>query len=201
MHAKLRTFFSTDDALKLFSIGTVVLLALNLICKLFCGLYSFVVQDFAFLLSVLFLYIAYKKHNKNVQKGLLGAVLMWYLYDEISYVVSEILSYGADSLYMAYALLSFVTFGLYAVLFVNYFVISGDHHSRPGNVILNQVIVVIISLISLFCAVLQVITFRGDLFSTCEAITWHTGLCFLMLMLATYEAHFDLFKLAREENS
>lgn len=70
--------------------ATLILYGINLAAKLMCGLYSLFIVDLIFFLCIVFLYIAHQRQNKNVQRGLLGAVLMWYLYDEVNYVIANI---------------------------------------------------------------------------------------------------------------
>ena len=112
--------------------ATLVLYAVNLVAKLLCGLYSLFIIDLVFFMCVAALFIAYRRHSKNVQKGLLGAILMWYLYDEVNYVVANIIFdrevfavynnfWGRGYIYMSIA-----TMLLFAALFVNHFIINGD---------------------------------------------------------------------------
>lgn len=203
MQKKLKEMFSDDKVLAFLAIGCAAVFFINMLDKFFAGLYSYIPADLAFILCVVFLYAAYRKHNKNAQKGLLGAILMWYLYDEISYVVQgivmndDVFNEYANPAGITYLILSLVTFILYVILFVNYFIISGDHRSRPAGVFMNQIIVVLIALISLASIAAQVPVLNG-IFNKLEAVTWHIGLGFLVLMLASYETHFDMFKMNRE---
>lgn len=187
--------------------ATVALYTLNLVGKYLCGLYSLLLLDTVFVLCILFLYAAYRRHNKNVQKGLLGAILMWYLYDEVNYAVDNILFNREaftryDNFYgHGYLMMSLVTVVLFAALFVNHFIINSDHHSRPVNVFLNQLLVLVIATLSLLSAVFQCVVVTGDFPSVFEAITWHVGLAAFVLMLAAYESRFDAYKLRREQKA
>lgn len=60
--------------------ATLALYAVNFVAKLLCGLYSLFIIDIVFFLCVAALFAAYRRHNKNMQKGLPGAILMWYFY-------------------------------------------------------------------------------------------------------------------------
>ena len=184
--------------------ATLLFYAVNLAAKALCGLYSLLVVDAVFFLCVIFLYVSYRKHNKNVQKGLLGAILMWYLYDETNYVVDNII-FDSDAFTQydnfqgrAYIILSIVTMVLFAALFVNHFIINSDHHSRPVNIFLNQTLVILIAVISIVSMIFQWFVFSGDFSGILEATSWHIGLAALVLMLAAYESRFDAYKIARE---
>ncbi len=81
-------------------------------------------------LCVIFLYSSYKKHSKNVMKGLMGALLMVQLITAIS-TLSALYQPGEGifaGIYLAVSLL----------LFINHFIINSDHHSKPGMIKLNQ---------------------------------------------------------------
>ena len=94
--------------------------------------------------------------------------------------------------------MSIATMVLFAALFVNHFIINGDHHSRSVNVFLNQLLVIVIAVISIVSMCFQCFLFNGDFASILEAISWHTGLAALVLMIAAYESRFNAYKLTRE---
>ena len=201
---KFSSVFAAEKVLVFAVAATLLLYAVNLVAKLMCGLYSLFIIDLVFVLCVAALFCAYRGHNKNVQKGLLGAILMWYLYDEVNYVVANIIFdstvfdrynnfWGRGYIYM-----SVVTMVLFAALFVNHFIINGDHHSRSVNVFLNQLLVIVIAVISIVSMIFQCFIFEGDFASILEALSWHTGLAALVLMIAAYESRFNAYKLKRE---
>ena len=202
---RFSSVFAREGFLRATVAATLVLYAVNLIAKLLCGLYSLFIVDLIFVLCVAALYAAYRRHNKNVQKGLLGAVLMWYLYDEVNYVVANIiLDPEVFSVYnnfwgRGYIYMSIATMVLFAALFVNHFIINGDHHSRSGNVFLNQLLVIALAVISIASMIFQCFVFSGDFAGILEAMSWHLGLAALVLMIAAYESRFNAYKLNREE--
>ena len=201
---RFSSVFAREGFLTASVIVTLILYAVNLVAKLLCGLYSLFIIDLVFFLCVAALFAAYKRHNKNVQKGLLGAILMWYLYDEVNYVVANIiLDSDVFSRYnnfwgRGYIYMSIVTMVLFAALFVNHFIINGDHHSRSVNVFINQLLVIVIAVISIVSMIFQCFIFEGDFASTLEALSWHTGLAALVLMVAAYESRFNAYKIKRE---
>lgn len=200
------SFFAKESTMRIAYIITVVLFGINIVFKGFIPLYSLMICDGMFLLCLVFLYRSFKRHNKNVQKGLIGAVLMWYLYDEVNYVLSGIVFNDAvfteysNAAGMAYIVLSIATMVLFAALFVNHFIINSDHHSRPMNVFINQLLIIAIAVISILSIPMQVSVLMGQgLCSVGEAITWHTGLAALVILIASYEARLDGYRIAREE--
>lgn len=44
----------------------------------------------------------------------------------------------------------------------------------------------------------QCVVFDGNFASTLEALSWHTGLASLVLMIAAYESRFNAYKIKRE---
>ena len=201
---RFSSVFAQEGFLRASVAATLAFYAVNLVAKLLCGLYSLFIIDLVFVLCVSALYVAYRKHNKNVQKGLLGAVLMWYLYDEVNYVVaniildSEVFNVYNNFWGRGYIYLSIVTMVLFAALFVNHFIINGDHHSRSVNVFLNQLLVIALAVISIVSMIFQCFLFSGDAASVLEALSWHIGLAALVLMIAAYESRFDAYKRKRE---
>lgn len=201
------SLFAREGFLRATVVATLILYAVNLVAKILCGLYSLFIVDAVFFLCVAALFAAYRSHNKNVQKGLLGAVMMWYLYDEVNYVVGsiifnrEIFSRYDNFAGRGYIYLSIATMILFATLFVNHFIINGDHHSRSVNVFINQLLVIVIAVISIVSMCLQCFVFEGSFAEILEALSWHTGLSALVLMFAAYESRFNAYKLKRESDA
>ena len=69
---KFSAVFANEAFLKASVAATLILYGVNLIAKLLCSLYSLFIVDSIFFLCVWALYVAYRRHNKNVQKGHLG---------------------------------------------------------------------------------------------------------------------------------
>lgn len=201
---KFSAIFAREGFLTATVAATLIFCGINLIAKVLCGLYSLFIIDLVFFLCVGFLFVAYRSHNKNVQKGLLGAVLMWYLYDEINYVVANIL-FNSETFTVynnfwgrGYIYMSIATMVLFAALFVNHFIINGDRHSRSANVFLNQLLVIVIAVLSIVSMGFQCVIFEGNFAGILEATSWHIGLAALVLMIAAYESRFNAYKLKRE---
>lgn len=201
---KITKFFASDKLLMISMIIFVPLCILNIISKIYLGLYSLVISDCIFLICTIFLYIAFMNHNKNVQKGLLGAVLMWYLIDELNYVVSSIIfnpdvfEQYSSGFGMGYVVLSVITLVLFVIFFIMHFVITSDHRSKAGTVAFELVIGILLAVISLASIIFQLPEVSDSPFGIIECVTWHILLAALLCMVASFEAHFEQWKELRE---
>ena len=198
-------FFSRQKVLLGAVIATLVAFGINLISKIMCGFYAMFIIDVVFILCVIFLYTAYRKHNKNVQKGLLGAVLMWNLYDEFNFVVgnmvftSDLFAQYTKSCEPEYIMLCTVNVILFGFLFVNHFIINSDHHSRSVNIFINQLLVIAIAVITIVSLSFPVV-WDNEFAVILEAVSWHIGQVASIMMIASYESVFDAYRINRENS-
>lgn len=206
MISSFAAFFSRQNVLFGTVAATLVAFGVNLVSKIMCGFYAMFIIDVVFILCVIFLYIAYRRHNKNVQKGLLGAVLMWNLYDEFNFVVgnmvfaSDLFTQYNKSCEPEYVILCTVNVILFGFLFVNHFIINSDHHSRPVNIFINQLLVIAIAVITIVSLSFPVV-WRNDFSVILEAVSWHIGQVVSIMMIASYESVFDAYRIKRENNT
>jgi len=137
----------------------------------------------------LFLYISYKKHNKNAMKALMGAILM----AEIS---SAACSVGTH-LFTPFFVYIMLQFALAVILFINHISINSVHTSSPKKVLLNQII----------CVLLAITVFAWDingLFQCKNAIEVFSVVCDMVghpCMIASIvcvESRLDAYRLDRE---
>jgi len=82
------------------------------------------------------LYISYKKHSKNVMKGLSGFLLMGIL----AIAISATFPLNLEDI--SYSILSLINLSVIIALCINHFVINADHHSKSINVYLNQWLII-----------------------------------------------------------
>jgi len=75
-------------------------------------------------------YIAYRKHSKNVMKGMIGATLMGY----IIMIYTSFFAYEND------ILISAITVIFMIIFMVNHYIINSKHHSNPRRVGINQIL-------------------------------------------------------------
>jgi len=113
-------------------IGTI---AFTIYCLSNYPEYSYIAVIMVFnAMSTIALYISYKRHSKNVMKGLVGFILMGLLALTITCV------FPLEPEQKLYTVLSLANLVVVIALCVNHFVINADHHSRSANVCLNQVL-------------------------------------------------------------
>jgi len=201
---KFSAFFVKEKTMDIAFYCTIIIFTINMLVKVFVPMISLLICDSVFYLCLVFLYTSFKHHNKNVQKGLLGATLMWYLYDEINYLLGGIIfsPYGFEAYDNAagkgYLVLNILCIISFACLFVNHFVINSDHHSSPLNVLINQLLVVFFSICSIASIPFQVQVLMGNMLEIIEGITWQLGVSTLILLIASYESKLDAYRLDRE---
>jgi len=198
------SFFAKENTMRIGFALTLILFISNIISKIFVPLYALLIIDVVFVFCIIFLYRAFIHHNKNVQKGLLGAVLMWYLFDNINYYLNGILlnkdTFPAYNNVpgLIYVIFNLIIALLFLCLFINHFIINSDHHSRPINIFINQLLVIVISILSISTIPASCILLSGRTWILIEEITWATGLPALVFLVASYETRLDAYKTNRE---
>ncbi len=85
---------------------------------------------------VIVLYDSYRKHSKNVMKGMMGALLMGQLLTAISLLSDRVLPIEVVTTPI-FVILS-------AFLFINHFIINADHNPSMAMVNLNRVLVLVL---------------------------------------------------------
>jgi len=137
------------------------------------------------------LYVSYKKHSKNVMKGLMGAVLMSSLLYAVSMVpVSE-------KYIVADRVCTYINLALVAFLFVNHYIINSDRHSRSANIMMNKLCVFVLAINSVIWCLVWVtypIYFWNVAFQLMDAIA---APC-LLVSIISIESRLDAYKLDRE---
>jgi len=84
------------------------------------------------------LYVSFKKHSKNVMKGMMGAMLMLIMLDASRYIQGNELIIDK--------VCGIVYFVLLVFLFINHFIINSTHLSSKVNILANQITVVLIAI-------------------------------------------------------
>lgn len=203
MKEKIQSFLFSRKVLGAATFIMCIAMLVNVNAKFMIGLYQHAIVDFIFTICTAALYFAFIKHNKNVQKGLLGAVLAWYLVDEVSYVFGDILLNPAlapqyqNSMGTVFIILTTTGMIAYCVVFINNFIMTGDHKARPYNLGIAFWASFITSILSLVTMILQAILEPTGIALT-ENISWHIMLIAFMVMIGSYENHFEVWKENRE---
>jgi len=82
------------------------------------------------------LYLTYKYHNKNIMKGMMGALLMALVSESLFTLSLEETGFTFHAISLA------LTF----ILFINHFVINGTRFATPINVLVNRIVVLLYAL-------------------------------------------------------
>jgi len=72
-------------------------------------------------------YYSYRKHSKNIMKGMIGSVLMGYM----CIIYSSFFAYDDFVITLVIAILMLV-------FAINHYIINGEHHSNPVGVYISQ---------------------------------------------------------------
>lgn len=158
--------------------------------------------------AAFFLWRAYKKHDKNVMKGLLGVILTLALCNELCYLYGyyqiklSLIVEKTPVLGTAFGAIEFVFIALQVLIFLGHFFINADHHSTPALVHLNQVCLVMLLAVIVVQEVFSMAALGG--YGTAELfgqIFW----CLLELGVFTtvicIESKLDAFRIAREQKA
>ena len=157
------------------------------------------------LLTVAFMYFAFRRYNWDVAKGLMGGVLFCLMYQEAYLVLARL--WGEEdfdtylvagiqgSIYLAAAGMSFM---MTIIITINHFMINYARGGNPGNVILNRMA----TGFKFFVYVVLIIS--NSMLGLAPALLWENALQYLtdmavLLLVVSIESQFDSFKVLREE--
>jgi len=145
MQDSLKKLFTNDSFFRLAALCGVVANVLGLIVRMLMGAAGTI--DFPYSMKCLFegacmlvLFLSYNRHNKNLMKGILGALLAVNLLTSVD-IMPVMLGFPLDfTIAVAFFLLSLI-------LFVNHFVMSSSRQSSPKNIYLNQIVSILLIMI------------------------------------------------------
>ena len=164
-------------------------IGMSLICSIALdySIFNFVPLLFR-VICVCVLYTSYKKHLKNVMKGMMGALLA-------TQVISAILYFSDCEFAIDYICTSvFAVFS--TLLFINHFIINSEHTAKPHMVTFNQVIIIILFISNTIqeiacmvnCSAWGVVGYILDIF----------GFLGLTAVVVCVESRLDAYRLDRE---
>jgi len=135
------------------------------------------------------LYISYKKHSKNVMKGMIGALLSAMLFDSTCWLDTD---FGLDTVF------SCVLIVLNIALFSNHFIINKEHHSKPFNIRINQFLVLLIGAVYIIWDVMWIINYPNgaDIFGAVVECVYSIGVA---VTIVCVESRLDAYRLDREK--
>jgi len=156
----------------------------------FSRMISAVIPMIIRILCVVFLFDSYRKHSKNVMKGLMGALLM-------AQVLNAITLFGLGDTFSLMTASTVVFLLLNLALFVNHFIINSDHHSSGGNVTLNQVIMILLAILNTARVVYLMTVVPGTLVGISFVVDI-IGYIGMSAVIVCVESRLDAYRLQRE---
>ena len=135
------------------------------------------------------LYISYKRHDKNVMKGMIGAVLTALLLDCTCWLDTY---FGPDTIF------SCTLFVLKVIIFVNHFIINKEHHSMPINIRINQIVLVVWCLVCIAWDAVWAFSFPlgKDTFGAVVECCYCIG---AFVSIVCIETRLDAYRIEREK--
>jgi len=168
--------YAVDTFAGFFASGSMRLLTMGLTLIVCCA-------------CILTLYLSYLKHNKNIMKPMMGALLMALLMDSFSYISSDL---PVDRILTPiYVLLSLA-------LFINHMVINGTRRARPTAIALNRIIVFMLVLLQTVWTCVALSTFISGAWHVIGNIAYIFGYSCMAASIVCIESRLDAYRLDRE---
>ncbi|WP_026657593.1 hypothetical protein [Butyrivibrio sp. AC2005] len=157
------------------------------------------------MVTVIMMYLAYKKFSWDVAKGIMGGVLFCLMYQEAHMVLEHLwgeedfdayLVVGVQgSIYLAAAGMSFL---MTIIITLNHFIINYGKNGNPGNVILNRMAIIYKIILYIVLLITNSRLGFGKVF------IWENGFQYLtdiaiFLLIVSIESQLDSFKVLRQE--
>lgn len=134
------------------------------------------------------LYISYKKHDKNIMKGMLAALLTNMLINPVCWL---------DTTYVLDFVFGIISIVLNLSLFINHFIINAQHHSMPLNIRINQLIVLLDFVLYVVWDFAWIFTNPFGV-STIGAVVEIVGTVGIMSTIVCVESRLDAYRINRE---
>jgi len=141
------------------------------------------------LACIFVLYCSYKKHNKNVMKGMMGALLMAQLITAIT-LISEVTipsAYWSASLFLLLTLF----------LFINHFIINSNRRPSPCMIFINQLLVCLMAVNNTVLVFSWIVQSRNLLITLCGILDI-VGFIGITSVVVCVESRLDAYRLDRE---
>jgi len=140
----------------------------------------------------LFIVAAYQRHEKNIMKGLLGAVLMDCLLNALYGAMHYIDIAGSAGNVVC----SLLYLAGYLLLFTNHFVLAAGHQAKPATVKTNQIATIAIVAVVIVWKACG-FDFNGSVFYSVFSVVFDAA---ILGMVISIESKIDAYKTAREAN-
>lgn len=142
-------------------------------------------------ICVLVLFTSYKKHQKNVMKGMMGSLLMGL----ITHGVAILIPFDPET--PAYNILAIINLFILVGLALNHYIINTEHYSNPAGVYLNQILVVA-EVLTFICAGIACLP-GYDVYSIVHLIGMIMLVVGNMSVIVCIETRLDAYRIDREK--
>jgi len=140
-------------------------------------------------LCLIVLLATYRKHNKNVMKAMMGALLMTLVLDSFSYLQS----FRAFDITFAFIYM-IIAIGL----FINHMLINGTHHPTQAKVRVNQILVILLAIAHIVWFIYPLSNFINDTYMTISFVGYVFGYVCMAIAIICVESRLDAYRLDRE---
>ena len=175
------------------AVASVAQAAMNYEIRSYFSAFTFILNT----ACVIVLYLSYKKHDKNVMKGMMGAILMLMLLrsaDNFSRTALEIAEPG---------LLRIIAMAIPVIIMlaimINHFIINADRHSKPWNVKVNQILFVILLVVQVLYRMYNVVV-SDSMFLRMSYLVSIFTMSSTICLLICIETKMEGYKALREAN-
>ncbi len=192
----MKKLFTSDRffavSLVLSTIGMIIY-ATRMFCRAFQTAemiyWSYGLTHVVYPACLIVLFVTYKRHNKNVMKAMMGALMMTLVLDSFSYLQS----------FRAFDVTFAIVYIMVAIgLFTNHMLINGTHCSSRKNVTVNQVLVLLLALGHIVWFVYTLPSFISDSWMTFSFVGYVLGYVFMAVAIICVESRLDAYRLDRE---
>jgi len=187
----MKKLFTNDIFFGALSVISVLCLLYYVVQEIILQTISFAAVVFAVLeiICVSALYISYKKHSKNVMKGMMGSLLAMGIVN-VSIFVGEY-----ERLFDT--ILSIICFVLTVLMFINHFIINSDRNSRKINILINQILALLLGVFNLFWNIMWV-SVVADTLHAVSSVVSGIGCACISAVIVCVESRLDAYRLDRE---
>jgi len=144
----------------------------------------------AVIACIIVLYVSYKRHNKNLMKGMMGALVM-------AFVMIEIMSLSSIET-QADLIATVIALVLAIVIFINHFVINSSRNPSPVQIQINQKAGILYAL----TYIIWMFTWIGgitDVWMIISSVVYVIAIPCMMADIVCIESRLDAYRTDREE--
>ena len=196
MQKSLRKIFSNDLLFTISSALTVFTMLASCVYFIPHGIVVNVFYNLALAAAFAVMYFSFRSHSKNVMKGIIGLSLGLIL----SYIATSFILFFADPS-VTYLPFSVAAFPLYIAVTVIHLLINSSHHSSPRLVLANQILLLILIILSVVLPIIGYNTpeyLQGGktFFLYCGTYAY----TFTAITILCIETRLDVYRTEREAN-